>query len=222
VKTVGERISDWRRARNLTQGQLSAKLGVSQPTVSKWEQGRDVPGGENLQNLATVLGTTATEIMGFGGMGATPDRRVRVVGELCAGAFEESVEWAYEDQYEVAVVTPEDLADVPLQGFVVKGDSINKIYPDGSIVYVASVHSIDGGPVSGDIVMVMRRDSDGRVEGTLKEYVVEGGQKWLWPRSTHPEHQAPIDYKKGRKGRVEEVMITGVVKAALTFKRPAV
>jgi hypothetical protein len=50
------------------------------------------------------------------------------------------------------------------------------------------------------------------VEATLKEYVVdEKGVAWLWPRSTHPEHQQPISYAGDG---VEEVVVVGIVVGA--------
>src|SRR6185437_6658274 len=65
-------------------------------------------------------------------------------------------------------------------------------------------------PMNGDHVIVARRNRDGLFEASLKEYVLnDDGSRWLWPRSTDPEHQAPLQY-----GGAEEVTITGIVKAS--------
>jgi len=212
MATVGQRIRQYRKSKDMTQGELAKKLSVAQATVSKWEADQDTPGGTRLQMLAGALDVDTADLLGFGAPDSLPGRRVRVIGALQAGAFEETIEFPYDDQYDVAVALDEDLAGLPVQGFEIRGDSMNLCYPEGSKVYVAPVRSLAGAPVSGDHVMVMRRQADGTVEGTVKEYVSDATGKWLWPRSNSPLHQAPVDYKKGG---VESVEITGVVVAAL-------
>lgn len=54
---VGERISDLRRGRGLSQGQLADILGISRQAVSKWESGQSSPDTLNLIRLADVLDT---------------------------------------------------------------------------------------------------------------------------------------------------------------------
>ena len=102
-------------------------------------------------------------------------------------------------------------------GRVVRGDSMDQIYPDKSVVYIAPISNVK--VRNGDVVMVIRRDVAGQREATLKEYVAEGGAVWLWPRSSNPQFQAPIDYLNSANAEIEEVRIVGVVMAALTLAR---
>lgn len=220
MQGLGDRIKFLRKERNLTQVDLAKKLKVTQSTISKWEKEEVVPDLYNLEMMARVFKIERESLTGF----LKPDedgRRVAIVGKLAAGVFEETLELPVDEQRTPAVFLGSDLDGVPVQGFIVKGDSMNSFYPDGSIVYVAMLRAIPGAPQNGHHVMVMRRNSDGLVEGTLKEYVVdEKKQVWLWPRSSSPLHQAPVSYKKGRKhGDVEEVWISGVVVAA-TIRAP--
>jgi transcriptional regulator with XRE-family HTH domain len=217
--SVGKRISILRNANNLKQGELAAKLGVAQSKVSKWESDTHPPKAEDLQRLAVLFNMEPKDILGFGAIDPGAGRKIEVMGELQAGEFNEAIEWDHDQRYFVTVPLDKDLESLPMQGYVVKGPSMNRIYPEGSIVYITPVHALDDGLLTGDIVMVMRRDKHGMVEGTLKEYVEEDGHKWLWPRSSHPEHQTPIDYSKGRNGDIEEVIIVGVVMAALVKSR---
>jgi len=200
-----------RRELNLTQADLAKKVGVVQPTISKYELGQDIPDGKTLSRLADALEIPERELLGVGSAVALPEgRRVKLVGEIAAGVWRETIE--HQDQRDVMVVLPKKYEHVPLQAFTVSGESMNLIYPDGSIVYVAPIHSVEGWPKSGQVVMVMRH-KHGETEATLKEYVVNAHGKWLYPRSDHPEHQAPVDYKGKRTD--EEVVIAGVVVAAL-------
>ena len=55
--SIGERISDLRVQRNISQVQLAKQLGISRQAVSKWENDLTSPDTLNLIKLADVLDT---------------------------------------------------------------------------------------------------------------------------------------------------------------------
>lgn len=55
--SIGERISDLRKAQNLSQNQLADALSVSRQAVSKWENDLSSPDTLNLIKLADLLDT---------------------------------------------------------------------------------------------------------------------------------------------------------------------
>lgn len=55
--TVGERITELRKERNMSQGQLATAMEVSRQAVSKWENGLAVPDTQKMIRLAEVLNT---------------------------------------------------------------------------------------------------------------------------------------------------------------------
>ena len=55
--TIGERISQLRSERNISQGQLANLLGISRQAVSKWENDLSSPDTLNLIKIADVLDT---------------------------------------------------------------------------------------------------------------------------------------------------------------------
>ena len=61
--TIGSYIAQKRRAKNLTQEQLAEKLGVSNKTISKWENGKCMPDYSIIQMLCDALGVTLPELM---------------------------------------------------------------------------------------------------------------------------------------------------------------
>lgn len=61
--TIGSYIAQKRRAKNLTQEQLAEKLGVSNKTISKWENGKCMPDYSIIQKLCDALGVTLPELM---------------------------------------------------------------------------------------------------------------------------------------------------------------
>ncbi len=61
--TIGNYIAQKRRALNLTQEQLAETLGVSNKTISKWENGRCMPDYSIIQKLCEALHVTLAELM---------------------------------------------------------------------------------------------------------------------------------------------------------------
>ena len=57
-KDLGSQIRDARESCNLTQMQLASRVGVERPMISRYENGRDVPGIDMLAKLAEELDTT--------------------------------------------------------------------------------------------------------------------------------------------------------------------
>ncbi|MBR4109573.1 MAG: helix-turn-helix domain-containing protein [Oscillospiraceae bacterium] len=60
---TGTTIKQLRESRNLTQGELAEKIGVSSKTVSKWETAKGLPDISLLQPLAQALGISVIELM---------------------------------------------------------------------------------------------------------------------------------------------------------------
>lgn len=60
---IGNFIEKKRKEQNLTQAQLAEKLGVSNKTVSKWENGKCMPDYGVIQPLCTELGVNVSELM---------------------------------------------------------------------------------------------------------------------------------------------------------------
>jgi transcriptional regulator with XRE-family HTH domain len=213
MPTIAEKIKELRSSLGWSTTQLAKHIGVNQSTVSKYELGVQEPKTEPNQKLAELAGMTLGQWLGVEPL--AEDARARtvvIVGELQAGYWREAVEWDHDAQYPVSVYLDPDTPNYPLQGYIVRGTSMNRIYPDGTVVFVASTISNGLHPEDGQYVLVTRRNKDGLYEASLKEYVVErDGTINLMPRSYDPEHQKPLVVDDGN---AEEVTITGVVMGA--------
>lgn len=64
MKNVGFKISELRKAKNMTQMELADKMGISFQAVSNWERGNSMPDISKLPEIAQLLGTTVDEILG--------------------------------------------------------------------------------------------------------------------------------------------------------------
>lgn len=131
-----------------------------------------------------------------------------VTGFVEAGSFREAVEWDRSRWYEVDVPVPDRFRKVA-KALEIRGTSMNLEYPPGSVAIWVEV--LDSRPPRHeDHVVVYAHRRDGQVEATVKELRVDGATRWLWPRSSDPKHQAPIDVDDPGDD-VESVEVKGIV-----------
>lgn len=65
TRGIARRLAEIRKARGMSQKELSDRLGISQPIVSDYEHGTLRIHGELLLKLAHILGVSADEILGL-------------------------------------------------------------------------------------------------------------------------------------------------------------
>ncbi len=76
METIGKKIAFYRKARGITQEELSEKLGVSPQAVSKWENDIACPDIQLLAPLAKILEVTTDELLS-----AEPVQQVRLLAQ---------------------------------------------------------------------------------------------------------------------------------------------
>lgn len=127
-----------------------------------------------------------------------------VKGEVAAGVWREAWEFPA-DEWEM--FTGRADISAPLKerfGLRVVGDSMNEVYPTGSVIECVKY---DGSALieSGRRVVVQRTRVDGSIETTVKELLRDPeGVEWLCPRSTNPS------FIPFRAGEPEDPGIVGI------------
>ncbi|RWO20704.1 S24 family peptidase [Mesorhizobium sp.] len=217
-RRAAERVRELRESFGMEQPEFARFIGLpkdGQSSISKWEAGKSAPGAKAAALLALKGGKDALYYQGLEPIASAPSanvRMARIVGEVQAGAWREAIEFPPDEQepYPVPPSTP----NFDMQAFVVRGPSMNQVFPDGTVVLVAGTIANRITPKSGDYVLVQRVNPDGLHEASLKQYVVDvDGSKWLWPRSNDPHYQTPLLVSEN-----DDASITGrVMKAELDF-----
>lgn len=64
MENVGLKISELRKAKNMTQMELADKMNISFQAVSNWERGNSMPDISKLPELAQLFGVTVDELLG--------------------------------------------------------------------------------------------------------------------------------------------------------------
>ncbi|WP_086656562.1 LexA family protein [Acetobacter persici] len=174
--------------------------GVGVNTIRHIRKRGHSPKIENLRKLALALGVPAAYFLEAAAVGAEGDiqgqvtnlQAIFVKGAVQAGHWTEATEWPPMDWY--PVFTPSNIRYPSTEkfGLVVKGDSMNKVYPAGSIVIAVKFSDIACQPKPGQRVVVIRRSLHG-FEATVKKFDVDAsGRIILWPESYSPEYQQPL------------------------------
>jgi phage repressor protein C with HTH and peptisase S24 domain len=194
MSQTAERLKQARVKSGYSSAKAAAEaMGVPVATYIQHENGvRGIPAGraERYARFFRVTPewllygkTTADKVVTLG-------PQLYVVGEVAAGVFKEA--WKKDASDWEAFTGRADII-APLNdrfGLRVEGDSMDLLYPPGTILECVNYHGQDVIP-SGKRVIVQRTDVGGNVEATVKElYRGEDGVDWLVPRSTNPAHRA--------------------------------
>lgn len=125
--------------------------------------------------------------------GVTSARMVRVKGFVQAGHWAETWEWPDDDQYTVPVPFDEGLSPFSLYGAETRGPSMDKRYPQGTVLIFTDAIETHEDVEIGARYIVERERPDGMREATVKTlWRDDAGEMWLLPESNDPRFQEPI------------------------------
>lgn len=209
---LATKIRNLRLALKENQAEFAERFGVTQGSVSRWESG-SMPEPAVIAQLAEMLGENVRDLLGgpsdssFVNLG----QRLMVRGSVAAGVWREAFEWPQEEWFPYTGGAHVTVDPNRRFGLRVEGESMNEVYPPGTILDCVSIFDTDH-PESGRNVVVLRRRADETLEATVKQYMVdEAGREWLVPRSRNPAFQAPIAVDQPEPGVVETRIIGLVV-----------
>lgn len=211
---LSTKIRQLRRTLGLKQADFAALFPVTQASVSRWEAGA-MPEPPALSKLAEMMNTDVRSLLGADfNVQSAAGPRLMVKGAVAAGVWREAIEWPEE---EWTPYTGGAHVDVPADrrfGLVVEGESMNAVYPPGTVLDCVSTIGTGATPRSGQRVVVVRKRFDGEVEATVKEYIRDAnGAEWLVPRSHNPAFQSAIAIGSREDG-IEETVIMAIVRGA--------
>jgi len=241
--TPGERLRKARVAAGYkTAAEFAAKHGIPQPTYQQHEtakRGLKVPVAKGYERMlgnvdaAWILtghgkAPPASDVIqlrpalearerpaSYEPMPRSPTRvrAVTVVARVQAGHWRETPELPGDERYDIFVPIPEVYAEHQVLSAEVVGNSMDLVYPEGSILVCVSTIGLgeDWTPIRGDRVVARRMSREGFFETTVKEYVVDDqGKGWLVPRSTDPSLTA-VPAERAEADDDEPIRIIGLV-----------
>lgn len=212
---LAHRLRKAREAKDWSQSDLARAVGVRPQTIQQIEAG-DIKKPRSILEIAKALGVDAEYLASGRGNNVAPvnSRQVTVKADVQAGAWSESFEWADPDQYfDVVVPDVAWLRGMPVYAAIARGTSMNRRYPDGTVLVFVEFAARGEELIEGKRYHVERTDAAGQVESTVKTLRQDDkGRWWAWPESDDPEYQAPLAIN-GNHG--ETITIKGRVVYAL-------
>ena len=186
--SLGERVRQLRKERGLSQMELAKAVGMRQQGIQSIEEGKSQR-PRKLRELAAALGTTEEWLLG------EPPRdipaelfqlgEIPVIGEVAAGLWME-VGDRPEEPLEMLPFMPV-MSPKATYALRIRGNSVDKIAPDGSYVICADIGITGAGIEDDDLVIVERLQAQGSMrEVTVKRVRLKNDGLVLLPESTDP------------------------------------
>lgn len=175
------KVKEMRERAGLTRKQLADALGITRQSVYYHESGdRDIKSSA-LIDMSRILGCTVTELLGLGTadiiqLHACKPYHVPVFGRIAAGAPREAP-----CQSDTVRDAPASIHEGRRNAFrpTVSGNSVNRLFPDGSLVPIDPDEEVR----NGDAAVVFVNGDD----AALKRIYHEGDSIRLHPEPCGPE-----------------------------------
>jgi transcriptional regulator with XRE-family HTH domain len=201
---LGRLIREAREAKGWSQTRLGDEFEISRNAVSNWEHNKNLPKGERLLKLGTVLDsrtlaalTNITPVGNYDESIATG--RLSVKGEVKPWAWLE-IDRPKQDYGTVPIVPNDRFAGVPQFAYRIADKP-------GEYVIVASWPELERSPMVGDCLLI-RRERSKTFETTIRRVRKGNSGLELWP-DTPDQRQQPIPLTE--KAKDVAVRIVGLV-----------
>ena len=177
-------IKYYRKKLGLTQEELGNYVGVQKSAIAKYENGRI----ENLkrstiEKLSELFGILPSELLGISATNNVMSNTTNVIGVVPAGTPLEAIEDIIGE-----IEYPSRFANKEVFALQIKGDSMNKVLPDGCIGLFEKTSTLENGEIGA--IMVNGDDA------TVKKFYRLTDSYVLEPVSFNPEHH-PLIIKDG-------------------------
>ena len=184
MKNTGEMIKYYRKKLGLTQEELGNYVGVQKSAIAKYENGRI----ENLkrttiEKLSELFGILPSELLGISATNNIMTNKTNVIGIVPAGTPLEAIEDIIGE-----IEYPSRFTNKQVFALQIKGDSMNKVLPDGCIGLFEKTSTLENGEIGA--IMVNGDDA------TVKKFYRLTDSYVLEPLSFNPE-QHPLIIKDG-------------------------
>jgi len=225
-ESLAARIRALRSALRMNQAEFALRVGVEQPTVSRWESAAVYPEVESIVRMAKLANVSRLEFE-YGEDAATApingrDNKnnggIKISGDVAAGVWVEQAVVDQPAEYLTGFVPDHRYDGMRQFALVVRGSSVDRLRIfDGDIVVCVDWADLGKDFSTGDIVVVERARYGGQmIETTLKQIEIRNGNVELWPRSTDPRFQEPVVLSEPGEEEETTVRVTGLVVARTT------
>nr|WP_258571362.1 XRE family transcriptional regulator [Flavimaribacter sediminis] len=204
-----EQLKRIRKSRGLSQSDVADALGIVVANYNRLERGKVELTLSRMKELAILLKCEPVDLI----TNKTHTRFVKVRSSIEADQWMKHTEWPEDQWYEITVPDDAELQTYSLNAAEVRGPSMNKKFPHGSVLVYSEAGDNPLQLEANASYIIETRRSDGMKEATAKTAITDNsGKFWLMPESTDPRHQQPIELENTIAGQVS---ILGKVRYSL-------
>lgn len=168
-----------------TQEEVGELLGLAQSSLSLILSGKRKLKNDFIMKFCEVFKVSPSDLYSSVKSIIIPHEEIPVVGFVQAGVFGDATQIPETEQIKICLSLGEQYKRMRKFCLEVRGDSMDMVYPEGSILacvlledYLSYNQALDG-----KRVIVQRRNDALEVESTVKEYRSIDGRVWLMPHS---------------------------------------
>ena len=192
---------------------LAKHLGIPDMRISEMRKGLREVQTDEIGPLATFLEMSVDDVIH--NINGNPRGAGSVIsflkGEVRAGHWMESAHWPESEWQRISLPVPEKYRHLEPFWLRVAGDSMDEVYPDGTLILCVPCRLLARELISGERVVVERHDKNDQIEITVKEYRAEqtadGIKRWLVAKSTRPEFAGAIPMLKKSTDQIHAVAL---------------
>lgn len=151
MKTIGLKISELRKEKNMTQMELADKMNISFQAVSNWERGNSMPDVSKLPELAQIFNVTVDDLLNE--QSALINSAAK---ENLSEYLNSNMVSVRELQQSAPILKPAQIKEVVTHMQIQSLDEIGFIFPfiDKSVLYELAVKAVDKDDESGIVSVV--------------------------------------------------------------------
>ena len=157
---VGKTIENILCEKNMTNRELSYRIGVTEVTIGRYIKGMREPNATNLANIAEVLGVTTDYLLGNTQEPKGKGVSIPILGKVVAGIPIEAVE----EILDYEEITPELANTGTFFALKIQGESMEPKLSDGDIVIIKQQNNVE----NGEIAVVLVNGQDATVKQIIK------------------------------------------------------
>lgn len=190
------RIEQTGEPKGLSFAEISKGAGGGKDLIRDWKRGKGSPTVESIAAMSVFLNVPVQWLaFGVGTPERADDRRIRRIPVRCRleagrptqGDFTEG------EIFDVAVPASPDLDGRQLYGALVRGPSMNRLYPDGTVVILERIVESARDLAVDRHYHVEAERPDGSWEASLKTLRrSQDGSIWMAPQSDDPAYQHAV------------------------------
>ena len=155
------RLQEARKKLNMSQKDLSGKIGVSRSTLAMWETGGSQPDNDSLKKLANILNVSIDYLLGRDESVKSNAIKIPVLGRVVAGIPIEAIE----DILDYEEISREMAESGDYFALSIKGDSMEPRMKEGDVVIVRKQPDAD----TGDIAIVLVNGDEATIKKIKKQ-----------------------------------------------------